>query len=327
VCNLGHLLLHATLISPQTGAKTSIYLTPLRPNRSSLGSSAGSGNDGPMRLHSGVAGAVVALSLLLSASSALGASTSSGSSGKAISAARSVAQSTTAGATNPTVGALFFPSAGGLGPALGLPHTCTGSVVHSATHDLVLTAAHCLLTPGSAFQFAPAYTNGAMPYGLWTVTKVFVNAAWNSSHDEQHDYAFLRVAPRTVGGVSRHIEDVTGANTLGLAPATGTTVTITGYRLGSNDSQFGCTSTTYVLGPYPAFDCDGFVDGTSGSPWLVGTGGSATVVGVIGGLEQGGCTATTSYTSPFGADTMHDFARAQTQVRSDSVSPLIGGDC
>jgi hypothetical protein len=48
---------------------------------------------------------------------------------------------------------------------------------------------------------------------------------------------------------------------------------------------------------------------------------------VIGGLEQGGCTSTTSYTSPFGADTVHDFQRAQTQVRSDSVSPLLGGDC
>jgi hypothetical protein len=284
-----------------------------------------------MRLHSGVAAAVVALSLLLSTSSALGASTSSAPSEKAISAATAVAQPTTGTSTatppNPTVGALFFPSAGGLGPAFGLPHTCTGSVVHSATHDLVLTAAHCLLTPGSALQFAPGYTNGAMPYGLWTVTKVFVNAAWNSTHDEQHDYAFLRVAPRTVGGVSRHIEDVTGANTLGLAPASGTTVTITGYRLGSNDSQFGCTSTTYLHGVYPAFDCDGFVDGTSGSPWLVGASGSATVVGVIGGLQQGGCTATTSYTSPFGADTVRDFQRAQTQVKSDSVSPLIGGDC
>jgi hypothetical protein len=265
------------------------------------------------------------MAVLLSGSSALAASTPSSSSGAIDQFVATT--TTTTNAVDPTVGALFFPSAGGLGPSLGLPHTCTGSVVHSATHDLVLTAAHCLLTPGSAFQFAPGYTKGAMPYGLWTVTKVFVNPAWNSRHDEQHDYAFLRLAPRTIGGVTRHVEDVTGANVLGTAPASGTTVTITSYRLGSNDSQFSCTSTTYVHSGYPAFDCDGFVDGTSGSPWLVGAPGNASVVGVIGGLEQGGCTATTSYTSAFGVDTLHDFQRAQTQVKSDSVSPLLGGDC
>lgn len=235
--------------------------------------------------------------------------------------------SPTAASTNPRVGALFFPSAGGTGPALGLPHTCSASVVHSASHDLVLTAAHCMLTPGSGFQFAPGYVRGAMPFGLWTVTKVFVDPAWNASHDEQHDYAFLRIAPHAINGRTRNIEDVTGANVLRTAPQARTTVTVAGYKLGSNDDQFSCISTTYMHGAYPAFDCDGFVNGTSGGPWMVGKPGSATVVGVIGGLEQGGCTPATSYTSAFGADTMRDFARAQTQVKSDSVSPLIGGDC
>lgn len=228
---------------------------------------------------------------------------------------------------NSTVGALFFPSVGGLGPALGLPHTCSGSVVHSDTRDLVLTAAHCMLAPGTAFQFAPGYTKGAFPFGLWTVTKVFVNPAWNKSHDPQHDYAFLRIAPRVVAGAQRNIEDVTGANTLGPAPAPGTTVTVSGYKLGSHDDPFSCTSTTYLHGAYPAFDCSGFVSGTSGGPWLAGASATTSVVGVIGGLEQGGCTSTTSYSSAFGVDTIRDFHRAQTQTSSDSVSPLLLGDC
>lgn len=280
-----------------------------------------------MRLHAVLAGAVLLLVGLLAGSSAVSVAPAAAVAGQSPSSATAGVEKPTSATADPTVGALFFPSAGGLGPALGLPHTCSASVVHSATHDLVLTAAHCMLTPGSGFQFAPGYVRGAMPFGLWTVTKVFVNPAWNARHDELHDYAFLRIAPRTVNGALRNIEDVTGANVLATAPAPGTVVTVAGYRLGSNDDQFSCTSTTYLDGPYPAFDCDGFVDGTSGSPWLTGSPGNASVVGVIGGLEQGGCTATTSYSSPFGADTLRDFARAQTQVKSDSVSPLIGGDC
>ena len=293
-----------------------------------MGTSGAAVNDDRMRLPAVLAGAVPVLLAILAGSSALLSEPVSAATKWAPGTAAVITEnSPSATASNPTVGALFFPSAGGLGPALGLPHTCSASVVHSATHDLVLTAAHCMLTPGSAFQFAPGYARGAMPFGLWTVTKVFVDPAWNATHDEQHDYAFLRIAPRTINGVTHKIEDVTGANVLGTAPQPGTTVTIAGYKLGSNDDQFSCTSTTYMHGAYPAFDCAGFVNGTSGSPWLVGTAGSTMVVGVIGGLEQGGCTSTTSYTSAFGADTLRDFARAQTQVKSDSVSPLIGGDC
>jgi len=227
----------------------------------------------------------------------------------------------------PTVGALFFPSVGGLGPALGLPHDCTASVVDSPGHNIVLTAAHCIFDNGFGYQFAPGYINGRMPFGLWTITSVYVNAAWRTRHDPQHDYAFLRIAARVVDGRPVHIQDVTGANVLGTAPPPHTVVTVIGYTAGSNDAPLTCTVATYVHAGYPAFDCDGYADGTSGSPWLVGTPGAARIVGVIGGLHQGGCTAATSYSSAFGSDIAADLQRAISGKNADFVLPAGSDGC
>ena len=227
----------------------------------------------------------------------------------------------------PTVGALYVPSAFGLGPTLGLPHECTASVVHSATHDLVLTAAHCIAGTGLGYEFAPAYANGALPFGTWPVTRVYLNRSWTAHRDAQHDYAFLRVARQPWHGVTRAVEDVVGANTLGTAPAPGTSVTVVGYAAGSNDRPLTCTTRTYLQDGFPAFDCDGFVDGTSGSPWLDGTPGSATIRGVIGGLHGGGCTAATSYSSSFGGDIVRDLQRAESGRHGDLAPLVIGDDC
>ena len=52
------------------------------------------------------------------------------------------------------------------------------------------------------------------------------------------------------------------------------------------------------------FDCGGYTDGTSGGPFLTNvssTTGQGTVVGVIGGYEQGGDLPQVSYSSAFGA--------------------------
>jgi V8-like Glu-specific endopeptidase len=200
-------------------------------------------------------------------------------------------------------------------------------VVDSPHHNLVLTAAHCVAGSGFGYQFAPGYINGRMPYGLWTVGAVFVNKAWRTAHDPQHDYAFLRIAPRRIAGSSVNIEDVTGANTLSSAPAPGTVVTVDGYAAGSDDAPLTCTVATYVHDGYPAFDCDGYVDGTSGSPWLVGTPGAARIVGVIGGLNQGGCTSATSYSSAFGADIASDLQRAISGTKPDFVLPAPNDGC
>jgi trypsin len=217
----------------------------------------------------------------------------------------------------PSVGPLFFPSLLGLGPVLRLPHFCSASVVHSAARDLVLTAAHCVFGNGLGFEFAPGYHDGISPYGVWTVRRLYVDPAWTRSQDPQHDVAILQVAPR--GG--QQLEDRTGAATLGSTPAAGTPVTVDGYVAGSGGRPITCTAPAYYTSGYPSFDCAGYSAGVSGGPWLAGD----HVVGVVGGLHQGGCTDSTSYSPAFGADVDALLVRAGRGGPGD-VAPLPGGD-
>jgi len=219
----------------------------------------------------------------------------------------------------PTAGPLFFPSLLGLGPTLRLPHYCSGSVVHSASRDLVLTAAHCVFGTGLATEFAPGFADGATPFGVWTVTRAYVDRRWLTAHDPAHDVALLRVAPRH----GRRIEDVTGGVPLGGAPAAGTPVTVTGYLAGSGGRPLACSAPVYYTDAYPSIDCAGLADGVSGGPWVAG----GRLVGATGGLEQGGCTPDTSYSAPFGPDTAALLARAAAGGAGDFVLPALGDGC
>ena len=219
----------------------------------------------------------------------------------------------------PTVGPLFFPSVLGLGPALGLPHYCSASVVHSASADLVLTAAHCVYGIGTGTEFAPGFHDGTSPFGVWSVVQAYVDPRWSAYADPHYDVAVLRVAPRD----GRRLESVVPGNPLGAAPATGTYVTVDGYGAGSGGRPLTCTAPVYYTGGFPSFDCGGLVDGVSGGPWL----DNGTVVGVVGGLHQGGCTADTSYSAPFGPAVDALVARAAAGGRSDLVLPALGDGC
>ena len=91
---------------------------------------------------------------------------------------------------------------------------------------------------------------------------------------------------------------------LGIAPARTSTVSIPAYALGQDDLPLICSARVARKGPYPAFNCDPYPDGTSGAPWLQRRGASMAVVGVIGGLQQGGCQTWTSYSAPFDRRTL-----------------------
>lgn len=212
----------------------------------------------------------------------------------------------------PTIGVLFA----GNTPI----HTCTASVLDSAAGDLVLTAAHCLAGPGFGISFAPGYDNGLSPFGVWTVEQVFVDAQWAAVQDPAHDYAILRVK-RDDGAA---IESVVGGGlTLAAAPTPGTAISVSGYPLGQNDRPLTCDTTARVLEGDLAFSCVGLGDGTSGSPWVVGT--SAT--GVIGGRNQGGCTGDETFSPPFDADTFALLDRAETTTTGDSAPIALNDGC
>ena len=105
------------------------------------------------------------------------------------------------------VGALFTESDGELSA-----HFCTASVVNSAAGDLALTAAHCVYGRSGAMAFVPGYSKGQTPYGVWPVTKVYTDSAWDSAADPDDDVAFIKLADAPDGVP---IENVTGAETLG----------------------------------------------------------------------------------------------------------------
>ena len=62
------------------------------------------------------------------------------------------------------------------------------------------------------------------------------------------------------------------------------------------------------------FDCAGYTNGTSGGPFLTGVDaatGQGTVIGVIGGFQQGGDTPQVSYAAVFGTAVSQLYATAE----------------
>lgn len=200
----------------------------------------------------------------------------------------------------PTLGPLFLAG-------IGQPHSCSASVVASASRDLIITAAHCLAGNGAGVEFVPGYRDGNMPYGVWTATQAYVDPAWTADQDPQHDVAILKLQRQRLDERWVGVQDVVGANLLGLPPSDGASVRIPAYSTGLDDEPMSCQSSLYRTEGYPGFDCPGYVGGTSGAPFLVpstelaGEGEAGDViVGVIGGLHQGGCSDDTSYSAAFG---------------------------
>jgi V8-like Glu-specific endopeptidase len=181
------------------------------------------------------------------------------------------------------------------------PAFCTASVVSSRAGNLILTAAHCLgrIAPGK-IAFIPGYRGGTRqhPYGLWRVTGQIVPRRWFPLGDVNADFAFI-----TVRG---DVQAKTGAETLGTSAPPPASVQVIGYTE-SSTYPISCTrhpTTIAVFGQRQLrFPCDGYVSATSGAPFLVHVNpktGNGTVIGVIGGYQQGGILPSVSYSSPFG---------------------------
>ena len=203
------------------------------------------------------------------------------------------------------------------------PHFCTASVVDSPSGDVIVTAAHCVSGNAKDLEFVPMYHNGQAPYGEWNVTGAYVSQRWLLHQDPQADFAFLTVSPQDTGGTKRTLQSVVGGDRLvtGIQPRQWTVVV--GYPAGTGGQPVICLNQAFTRHGYPSFRCGGFVDGTSGGPWLADYGsqtGRGDLYGVTGGRYQGGCLNWVSYSSSFGADTMAVYERAVTG-RSPDVVP------
>ncbi|MBV9380636.1 MAG: trypsin-like serine protease [Streptosporangiaceae bacterium] len=193
------------------------------------------------------------------------------------------------------VGALFTTQNGKLSQ-----HFCTASVVHSPAGDLAVTAAHCVTGVGSSIAFVPDYDNGKDPFGVWQVTHVYTDKAWQSSASADDDFAFLQVSPTSQ---SSPIEDITGAEQLGTRGQSHALVRVIGYPDNAGQPVV-CDNWTESFGSTQLeFDCGGYANGTSGGPFLAAvssSSGQGIVIGVIGGYQQGGDTPSVSYSAVFG---------------------------
>ena len=192
----------------------------------------------------------------------------------------------------PAVGALFATSGGVL-----VSHFCSASVVDSPARDLLVTAAHCVTGPGSgSIAFIPGYDSGRTPYGVWRITRVIVGQGWTSSADPDEDVAFLVT--------SGPVQDKTGGERLGVGRPAGHMVSVVGYPENAS-APIRCDNLALEFSSADLeFDCGGYTDGTSGGPLLEDVSpatGLGTVIGVIGGYEQGGYTPSVSYADRFGS--------------------------
>ncbi|MEU8921321.1 trypsin-like peptidase domain-containing protein [Kitasatospora sp. NPDC048545] len=185
-----------------------------------------------------------------------------------------------------TVGALFS------GKVEAGNHFCTASVLHSATGNLLLTAAHCLDSTDGV-TFAPGYRDGSAPYGTWRVTAIHTTTGWSQKGDTDEDFAILETAPNN----GRKVEDVVGGNRLGTDEPFDAAVRLYGYPADSETPNL-CTNGTDRKSSYQrVIDCPTYPSGTSGGPWIdVATGD---VVGAIGGYQQGGDSDDVSYSAYF----------------------------
>ncbi len=196
------------------------------------------------------------------------------------------------------VGALFEQDASG-------NHFCTASVVASPGKDLLITAAHCIHGgKGSGYHsnivFIPDYRDGNTPFGVWTPQRLLVAPQWAGSSDPDYDVGFVTLQPHN----GQNIQQVLGGSHLGSDTGYRYLVRVTGYPDSANAPITCINWTSQQSATQLRFECSGYTGGTSGSPWVTrfdARSRTGTIVGVIGGYQQGGDTPSVSYSSYLGS--------------------------
>jgi V8-like Glu-specific endopeptidase len=195
------------------------------------------------------------------------------------------------------VGALFFHDVDG-------GHFCTASVVASPGRDLLITAAHCINSgKGGGYRqdivFVPDYRDGQAPFGLWNPARLVVAPQWARSSDPNLDVGFIVLKPH--GG--ENIQQLLGGSLLRVDSGYRFRVRVTGYPASGSAPVTCLDPTSRQSANQLRFDCGGYTGGTSGSPWVTHFDPrtrTGTIVGVIGGYQQGGDTPSISYSAYLG---------------------------
>ncbi|MFH8341910.1 trypsin-like serine protease [Streptomyces sp. AM6-12] len=237
---------------------------------------------------------------------------------------------------HPMIGTFFFD-----GKPLGGNTYCTGSVVHTAAKDIVLTAGHCGIGLSKATHrvFVPQYRSGKaaaqQPFGVFPVLQVYTDPRYTAntkSAASDLDLAFAQVDANNHGKV----EDVTGALTFTPTSGYRHKVTVIGYpgsgSVNPGHTPIRCPVSTSQL---PGFrqlrmTCKGFYGGVSGGPWIEGydsATGKGNVIGSTGGYNGGGNDANddwVTYAPVYGKDAEDLFQQAATHQQLGQKPPYTG---
>jgi V8-like Glu-specific endopeptidase len=198
------------------------------------------------------------------------------------------------------VGALFVRAG-------STDHFCTASVVASPAENLLITAAHCINGGnGSGYEqdivFIPGYRDGDAPLGIWTTKRLLVAPQWAKSADPNLDVGFVTLQSHD----GQNIQQVLGGGSrLAIDSGYRYLVRVTGYPDSANAPITCLNYTSRQSATQLEFNCAGYTRGTSGSAWVTHfdtRSRTGTIVGVIGGYEQGGDTPSVSYSALLGSD-------------------------
>ena len=162
--------------------------------------------------------------------------------------------------------------------------TCTGYVVNSPSHTLVLTAAHCLFPLGQIESgdavFKPGFRDGLEPFGEWKSSGTAVPPEWAAAASAglPNGAADVGAAVLSRDQQGRGIQDVVGGFGIAFNQPRDQTYTQFGYPgvggYAGNGKLLSVTSSH--TGDDPAFNpptiqiASDFTAGSSGGPWVVG---------------------------------------------------------
>ncbi|MFI1510876.1 trypsin-like serine peptidase [Streptomyces sp. NPDC020597] len=195
---------------------------------------------------------------------------------------------------------------------------CGGTVVTSPGKNLIATAAHCFddKDQQKAMVFVPKHSKtNPKPYGVYPIQKgqIYADPRYMKKGGDKAytslDFAILKTSARSDGKL---VQDVVGSIPLGINLGFDHPKTrVLGYPgFESNQNPLDCETSIKKFttgdqdgwkgGTFVEINCDGYVSGTSGGPFITAGSEAPRLVGVTGGWKTGGHSANTSYSSYFG---------------------------
>lgn len=177
-------------------------------------------------------------------------------------------------------GKVFFTS------NTGVNYVCSGSALVSANESVVWTAGHCVNEgPGTFYKnflFVPAYRDGSAPYGKFAASKLLTTSGWLTGGQWGVDLGAAIVGTNASG---QTLSDTVAEAPIVFNAPRNQTYRIYGYPAAKkfNGQRLRVCQTTWALddtSTSPATigaGCD-MTGGSSGGPWVTGSGAVASVV-------------------------------------------------